>query len=97
MIGQPQTSVSVTSLLLRFDLANVNNAQEIQLTNQLNQQLAFNFNAQTRRLEAMVNLLPGVNSFTLTATTPCGSKSQVIQIEQVACQLPYSSNFERHG
>lgn len=88
IIGQPQTSVSVTSMLLRFDLANVNNVQEIQLTNQLNQQLPFNFNAQTRRLEAMVNLFPGTNSFTITATTPCGSRSQVIQIEQVACQLP---------
>ena len=36
IVGQPQTSVSVTSILLRFDIANVNSAQEIQLTDQLN-------------------------------------------------------------
>ncbi len=88
MVGQPQTSVSVTTMLLRFDLANVNNSQEIQLTNAFNQALPFNFNTQTRRLEATVTLLPGINTFTITATTPCGSQTQVVQIEQVACQLP---------
>jgi large repetitive protein len=88
MVGQPQTSVSVTTMLLRFDLANVNNSQEIQLTNSFNQTLPFNFNTQTRRLEATVALMPGINTFTITATTPCGSKTQVVQIEQVACQLP---------
>ena len=88
MVGQPQTSVSVTTMLLRFDLANVNNSQEIQLTNAFNQALPFNFNTQTKRLEATVTLLPGTNTFTITATTPCGSKTQVVQIEQVACQLP---------
>jgi hypothetical protein len=88
MVGQPQTSVSVTSMMLRFDLANVNNSQEIQLTNAFNQTLPFNFNAQTKRLEATVTLIPGINTFTITATTPCGSKTQVVQIEQVACQLP---------
>ncbi len=88
MVGQPQTSVSVTTMLLRFDLANVNNSQEIQLTNAFNQILQFNFNTQTRRLEATVALMPGINTFTITATTPCGSKTQVVQIEQVACQLP---------
>ena len=88
MVGQPQTSVSVTTMLLRFDLANVNNSQEIQLTNSFNQALPFNFNTQTRRLEATVTLLPGINTFTITATTSCGSQTQVVQIEQVACQLP---------
>lgn len=88
IVGQPQTSVSVTNLLLRFDIANVNGPQELQLTNNLNQSLPFNFNAQTRRLEALVNLLPGLNTFTLTATTNCGSRTQIVQIEQVACQLP---------
>lgn len=88
VVGQPQTSVSVTSFLLRFDIANVNNVQEIQLTNALNQSLPFTFNAQTKRLEAQVNLVSGINTFTLTATTSCGTKTQVIQIEQVACQLP---------
>jgi hypothetical protein len=88
MVGQPQTSVSVTTILLRFDLANVNNSQEIQLTNTFNQALPFNFNTQTKRLEATVTLLPGTNTFTITATTPCGSKTQVVQIEQLACQLP---------
>jgi hypothetical protein len=88
LVGQPQTSVSVTNILLRFDLANVNSAQEIQLTNSLNQILPFNFNTQTNRLEAQVTLLPGVNVFTLTATTNCGSRTQSVQIEQVACQLP---------
>ena len=88
IVGQPQTSVSVTNLLLRFDLANVNNSQEIQLTNAFNQTLPFNFNPQTKRLEAMVTLMPGINTFTISAVTPCGSKTQVVQIEQVACQLP---------
>jgi hypothetical protein len=88
IVGQPQTSVSVTSILLRFDIANLNNAQEIQLTNQLNQSVPFNFNAQTRRVEALVNLVPGFNRFTITATNACGSKIQAVQIEQVACQLP---------
>jgi hypothetical protein len=88
IVGQPQTSISVTSILLRFDIANVNNAQEIQLTNQLNQSVPFNFNAQTRRVEALVNLVPGFNRFTITATNACGSKIQAVQIEQVACQLP---------
>ncbi len=88
IVGQAQTSVSVTTMLLRFDLANVNNSQEIQLTNSFNQTLPFNFNTQTRRLEATVALIPGINTFTITATTPCGSKTQVVQIEQVACQLP---------
>lgn len=88
VVGQPQTSVSVSSLMLRFDLANVSSSQEIQLVNAQNQSLPFNFNPQTGRLEAMVNLVPGINTFTITATTPCGSKTQVVQIEQVACQLP---------
>jgi hypothetical protein len=88
IVGQPQTSVSVTTMLLRFDLANVNSSQEIQLTNHFNQTLPFNFNTQTRRLEATVALIPGINTYTITVTTPCGSVTQVVQIEQVACQLP---------
>jgi len=88
LVGQPQTSVSVASLLLRYDIANVNHAHELLLTNQLNHSLPFNFNPQTKRLEASVNLFPGLNIFTITATTACGTKTQVLQIEQVACQLP---------
>lgn len=88
VVGQPQTSVSVSSIMLRFDLANVNSSQEIQLINAQNQALPFNFNPQTGRLEAMVNLVPGINTFTITATTACGSKTQTLQIEQIACQLP---------
>ncbi|MFM6964288.1 MAG: hypothetical protein ACKOWM_01830, partial [Sphingomonadales bacterium] len=88
VVGQPQTSVSVSSLMLRFDLANVSTSQEIQLINAQNQSLPFNFNPQTGRLEALVNLVPGINTFTITATTACGSKTQSLQIEQIACQLP---------
>jgi len=88
VVGQPQTSVSATSILLRFDLANVSSSQEIQLINAQNQTLPFNFNPQTGRLEAIVNLVPGINTFTITATTACGSKTQTLQIEQIACQLP---------
>ncbi len=88
LIGQPQTSVSVTTMVLRYDVANVATAQELQLTNAQNQAIPFNFNPQTKRVEATVTLLAGLNTFTLTATTNCGSKTQVVQIEQVACQLP---------
>jgi len=49
LLDNHKTSVSVTSILLRFDVANVNSAQEIQLTNQLNESLPFNFNAQTKK------------------------------------------------
>ena len=88
LIGQPQTSVSVTTMVLRYDVANVATAQELQLTNAQNQAIPFNFNPQTKRVEATVTLLAGLNTFTLTATTNCGSKTQAVQIEQVACQLP---------
>ena len=88
VVGQPQASVVVSSLTLRYDIANVNNAQEIQLTNAQEQSLPFNFNSQTGRLEALVTLTPGINYFILKAQTACGSKTQVIQIEQVNCQLP---------
>jgi len=88
MVGQPQSSVSVSSILLRYDIANVNNAQNIQLTNSLGQALPFNFNAQTGRLEATIALMPGMNTIQLVAQNACGSKTQVFQIEQVNCQLP---------
>ncbi|MEY5001377.1 MAG: hypothetical protein RLZZ211_1413 [Bacteroidota bacterium] len=88
IVGQPQTSVSVTTMVLRYDVANVATAQELQLTNAQNQAIPFNFNPQTKRVEATVTLLAGLNTFTLTATTNCGSKTQAVQIEQVACQLP---------
>lgn len=48
----------------------------------------FTYNAQTDRLEAGVLLVPGMNTFEITAKNSCGSDVKTITINYVDCKIP---------
>lgn len=48
----------------------------------------FTYNAQTDRLEAGVVLVPGMNTFEITATNTCGSDVETITVNYEDCKSP---------
>ena len=84
----PQNAVTVSTIKIEFSVAFINGAQDLVLLNSFNQSIPFNYNSFSSRVEALVNLNPGINNFTLRATTPCGTDQQTIQINRENCQRP---------
>ena len=84
----PQNAVTVSTIKIEFTVAFINGAQDLVLLNSFNQSIPFNYNSFSSRVEALVNLNPGINNFTLRATTPCGTDQQTIQINRENCQRP---------
>jgi large repetitive protein len=48
----------------------------------------FNYNSETDRLEAGVVLVPGMNTFEITATNSCGSDVEIISVNYQDCKTP---------
>ncbi len=84
----PQNAVTVSNIKIEFTVAFINGAQDLVLLNSFNQSIPFNYNSFSSRVEALVNLNPGINNFTLRASTPCGTDQQTIQINRENCQRP---------
>ncbi|MFM8596149.1 MAG: hypothetical protein ACKOBN_03535 [Flavobacteriales bacterium] len=84
----PQNAVTSSTIKIEFTVAFINGAQDLVLLNSFNQSIPFNYNSFSSRVEALVNLNPGINNFTLRATTPCGTDQQTIQINRENCQKP---------
>ena len=84
----PQNTVTESTIKIEFTVAFINGAQDLVLYNTLNQSIPFNYNSFSSRVEALVNLNPGINNFTLRASTPCGTDQQTIQINRENCQRP---------
>jgi len=84
----PQNTVTESTIKIEFTVAFINGAQDLVLFNTLNQSIPFNYNSFSSRVEALVNLNPGINNFTLRASTPCGTDQQTIQINRENCQRP---------
>jgi hypothetical protein len=84
----PQNTVTETTARLEFTVAFINSVQDLTLTNSFNQSIPFNYNSFSSRVEALVNLNTGINTFTLRATTNCGTDQQTVQINRENCQRP---------
>jgi hypothetical protein len=84
----PQGTVQSTTQKLEFVVHFINSSQDIKLYNGQNQLLPFNYNSYSARVEAIVNLVPGINNFTLVATTNCGTDQQTVQVVRENCQTP---------
>jgi len=84
----PQNTVTSSTIKIEFTVSFINSAQDLILLNSLNQSIPFNYNSFSSRVEALVNLNPGINNFTLRATTPCGTDQQTIQINRENCERP---------
>ncbi len=84
----PQGTVQTSTQKLEFVVHFINSSQDIKLYNGQNQSLPFNYNSYSARVEAIVNLVPGINNFTLVATTNCGTDQQTVQINREDCQRP---------
>jgi hypothetical protein len=84
----PQGTVQTNTQKLEFVVHFINSSQDIKLYNGQNQSLPFNYNSYSARVEAIVNLVPGINNFTLVATTNCGTDQQTVQVVRENCQTP---------
>jgi hypothetical protein len=88
IFSAPQNTVTETTARLEFTVAFINSVQDLTLTNSFNQSIPFNYNSFSSRVEALVNLNTGINTFTLRATTNCGTDQQTVQINRENCQRP---------
>ncbi|TXI84684.1 MAG: hypothetical protein E6Q38_01575, partial [Crocinitomicaceae bacterium] len=93
-ITTPLTNgMTVTNTNFNFNafVQNVSNAQNV--TFLLNNQTVTNytFNTTTGVLQANLNLIPGINTFVLTATTSCGTETKTITVNYQNCIAPVIS------
>ena len=68
------------------EVQNVSNSQNINLT--LNGQIINNFNYSNGQITATVNLQPGINTFYLSGTNPCGNDNEISVVNYSACIPP---------
>lgn len=93
-ITTPLTNgMTVTNANFNFNafVQNVSNAQGV--TFLVNNQTVTNytFNTTTGVLQANLNLIPGINTFVLTATTSCGTETKTITVNYQNCIAPVIS------
>ncbi|MFY7668537.1 MAG: hypothetical protein ACOVQG_07320 [Crocinitomicaceae bacterium] len=74
-----------------FRANDVISQNEIQVLNGNNASLFFNFNTSTKQGKATVTLVPGVNTFTITARNRCGTDSKTFTVNYNNCSLPAGS------
>ncbi len=87
----PNTSNFVsTSPQFSIDAAisNVSSMSNITLFNSLNYQVPFTYNSFSNQFNSTLILVPGLNTFTLTATNECGVIQKIITIEYTDCISP---------
>jgi len=75
------------SYLLEATITNVNNANEITIINQNGVNIPFNLINQNK-IEANVSLMPGANTFTITAQNNCGKDVKSITVNYNPCINP---------
>ncbi len=87
----PNTSNFVSTspqFSLEASLSNVSSMSNITLFNSLNYQVPFTYNSFSNQFNSTVILVPGMNTFTLTATNECGVTQKVITIQYNDCISP---------
>ena len=76
------------SYLLEATITNVNNANEITVSNQNGANIPFNYIINQNKLQATVSLMPGANTFTITAQNNCGKEVKSITVNYNPCINP---------
>ena len=76
------------SYLLEATITNVNNANEITVSNQNGVNIPFNYIINQNKLQATVSLMPGANTFTITAQNNCGKEVKSITVNYNPCINP---------
>lgn len=76
------------SYLLEATITNINNANEITISNQNGANIPFNYIINQNKLQATVSLMPGANTFTITAQNNCGKEVKSITVNYNPCINP---------
>jgi len=76
------------SYLLEATITNVNNANEITVSNQNGVNIPFNYIINQNKLQATVSLTPGANTFAITAQNNCGKEVKSITVNYNPCINP---------
>ena len=76
------------SYLLEATITNVNNSNEITVSNQNGVNIPFNYIINQNKLQATVSLMPGANTFTITAQNNCGKEVKSITVNYNPCINP---------
>ena len=81
ILNANNTSSSAGTLIINAKLTHVNSVSQIKLTDKNNMALPFDYDATTNNVTATVSLVLGNNTFTLEATTNCGSDVERLNIQ----------------
>ena len=81
ILNANNTSSSAGTLVINAKLTHVNSVSQIKLTDKNNMALPFDYDATTNNVTATVSLVLGNNTFTLEATTNCGSDVERLNIQ----------------
>jgi len=87
-IAQTNTSVTNASFVLNATIQNMLNTQGISLTQNGN---PINFNFLNNQLSSALTLVPGVNTFVLSATKTCGTATKTLTITYNDCIAPIAT------
>jgi len=93
-ITTPVTNgMTVTNANFNFNafVQNVSNAQGVTFLVNNQSVTNYTFNTTTGVLQANLNLIPGINTFVLTATTSCGTETKTITVNYQNCIAPVIS------
>ena len=81
ILNTNNTSSSAGTLVINAKLTHVNSVSQIKLTDKNNMTLPFDYDATNNKVTATVSLALGNNTFTLEATTNCGSDLERLNIQ----------------
>ena len=81
ILNANNTSSSSGTLVINAKLTNVNSVSQIKLTDKNNMTVPFDYDPTTNNVTATVSLVLGNNTFTLEATTNCGSDVERLNIQ----------------
>lgn len=81
-------AVSSPSFTFSGSIQNSNNGQGVSLKLNNAAITNYSFNNATGAIQATVNLLPGLNTFILTAATSCGTDTETVVVNYQPCVLP---------
>ncbi len=87
---QPTGAITVTNPQYTFEatVAEATSSNQISITTNTGQNLPFEYNTTTKQLRASVQLVPGVNSYTIRVYNSCGFDSKVVSLTYLNCTLP---------
>ncbi len=78
-----ENSTTESTVLLSVALQNVSSTNQIQATNNGQIITGGTYSSTTKRFEAVVNLIEGMNNIVVVATNSCGAINQSVQIKKV--------------